>query len=289
MRIALAASLTFLLALPSFALPPDSTIRPLARGQEATILPAVLQPRPRLRPARLEQAVLKAAPITRRIGAPGAPTSDDLAANTPGVVEANLAVRSLRPTTRPKSIAQKAMARQREERKGRLAGIRGIQGEQAGNIPGNGACGIRNALRVTHVSGIRLTQAALMDKTTAKALKTWVDKGLKPAVGNMGGGVASIRVAAHYACRTRNNRPGAKLSEHGRGRAIDISAINLRNGDKISVLQHWGGGAKGRALQKMHRAACGPFGTVLGPNADRFHKDHFHFDTARYRSGSYCR
>jgi len=39
----------------------------------------------------------------------------------------------------------------------------------------------------------------------------------------------------------------------------------------------------------MHRAACGPFGTVLGPNADRFHQDHFHFDTARHRSGPYCR
>jgi hypothetical protein len=28
---------------------------------------------------------------------------------------------------------------------------------------------------------------------------------------------------------------------------------------------------------------------VLGPNANSFHRDHFHFDTARYRSGSYCR
>jgi len=37
------------------------------------------------------------------------------------------------------------------------------------------------------------------------------------------------------------------------------------------------------------RAACGPFGTVLGPESNRFHRDHFHFDTARYRSGSYCR
>jgi len=28
---------------------------------------------------------------------------------------------------------------------------------------------------------------------------------------------------------------------------------------------------------------------VLGPEAARYHQDHFHFDTARYRSGSYCR
>jgi len=30
-------------------------------------------------------------------------------------------------------------------------------------------------------------------------------------------------------------------------------------------------------------------GTVLGPEANRFHRDHFHFDTAEYRSGPYCR
>jgi hypothetical protein len=42
-------------------------------------------------------------------------------------------------------------------------------------------------------------------------------------------------------------------------------------------------------MRRAHKTACGPFGTVLGPNADRYHQDHFHFDTARYRSGSYCR
>ncbi len=32
--------------------------------------------------------------------------------------------------------------------------------------------------------------------------------------------------------------------------------------------------AQGPILQKLHRAACGPFGTVLGPNSDRFHQNH---------------
>ena len=45
----------------------------------------------------------------------------------------------------------------------------------------------------------------------------------------------------------------------------------------------------GALLQRMHRGACGPFGTVLGPDADRYHKGHFHFDTARRRSGPICR
>jgi hypothetical protein len=39
----------------------------------------------------------------------------------------------------------------------------------------------------------------------------------------------------------------------------------------------------------MHRAACGTFGTTLGPGSDGMHEDHFHYDTARHRNGAYCR
>ncbi|MGX9355385.1 extensin family protein [Roseobacteraceae bacterium S113] len=300
-----------LLASPVLAAP-ETSPRPVARAslETAAVVAQPLKPklrpaiettapttaidvitlrRPKARPDALASALVEEMRIARREGAAAAPTSDDLAANTPGVRVAALDVRSLRPLTRPKSIVQKAMARKREERAGNLAGVRGVQGENAGRVPGNGGCGIAQAYRVTHVSGIRLSTAALMDAGTVKALKRWVDKGLKPAVGTMGGGVASIRVVAHYACRTRNSQPGARLSEHAKGRAIDIAGFTLRDGSKITVLTDWSGGSKGRALRQMHRSACGPFGTVLGPEANRFHRDHFHFDTARYRSGSYCR
>ncbi len=60
-------------------------------------------------------------------------------------------------------------------------------------------------------------------------------------------------------------------------------------GTDLSVLRGWRDPAQSKVLKKMHKAACGPFGTVLGPNADKYHQDHFHFDTARYRSGAYCR
>lgn len=274
---------------PALAAGPDQSPRPIARGDFQVATPASASPqRPRARPDRLtEQLVQDLA--RQRFGAPSAPTSDDLAANTPGVVTAALDVRSLRPTTRPQSIVQKAMARKREAQRGQLGGISGVQGEEVGRVPGPGGCGINRALKVTHVAGVRLSTPALMDVNTAKALKRWVETGMKPAVGSMGGGVEKIRVVAHYACRTRNNQPGARLSEHGKGRAIDIAGFTLRNGETLSVLNHWGGGAKGRALRRMHREACGPFGTVLGPDANRFHRDHFHFDTARYRSGSYCK
>jgi hypothetical protein len=139
------------------------------------------------------------------------------------------------------------------------------------------------------VGGVALSTPAIIDCTTARALNAWVKDGLTPAVGNEGGGIASIRVVAHYACRTRNNQAGARLSEHANGRAIDIAGIGLRNGREITVLSGWNSTEFGQKLRRMWRDACGPFGTVLGPEANRFHRDHFHFDTARYRSGSYCR
>ena len=173
---------------------------------------------------------------------------------------------------------------------GRLCGIRGLEGEVIPPITAAVAgCGVAAPVRVTHVDGVKLSQAAIMDCDTASALHHWVRKGVKPAVGRTGGGVTGLRVAAHYVCRTRNHRAGARISEHGRGRAIDISAIQLANGAEMSVLRDWHRSEHSRALQRMHRAACGTFGTTLGPGSDGMHEDHFHYDTARHRNGPYCR
>jgi hypothetical protein len=197
---------------------------------------------------------------------------------------------SVRPSLRPDSLVRKAMAQRRERERGAVCGDPAIQGDVVGFVPGRlSACGIENGVRVRSVSGISLSQHALVDCTTAKALKSWVEKGMKPAVGQTGGGVSQIKVAAHFACRTRNNQAAAKVSEHGKGRAIDITGFRLRDGTEITLLQDWQRRGTGAILRKMHHRACGIFGTVLGPDSDRFHKDHFHFDTARYRSGSFCR
>lgn len=170
-----------------------------------------------------------------------------------------------------------------------LCGDPAIRGEVVGDYAGDGACGIDGAVRVTSVAGVALSTPALITCPTAQALKTWVEDGVRPAVGRTGGGVASLRVAAHYSCRSRNNQPGTRLSEHSFGRAVDIAAIRLRDGSELSVLNDWNSTANGARMRRMWQAACGPFGTVLGPEADRYHRDHFHFDTASYRSGSYCR
>lgn len=200
--------------------------------------------------------------------------------------------------TIPMGIQAEAMSRRSDQLSpedrdalaaGSVCGDIQIQGERLDTHPGSGACGVKDAVRLRSVAGVALSVPAIIDCTTARALRRWVETGVKPIVGNEGGGVASLRVVAHYACRTRNNQAGARLSEHASGRAIDIAGIGLRNGDEITVLTCWNTPDDGQKLRRMWQAACGPFGTVLGPEADRFHLDHFHFDTAQYRSGTYCR
>lgn len=198
--------------------------------------------------------------------------------------------KSLRPVFRSPEAGRKQRQQQAAIAAGSVCGDPSIQGETIGRVSGRIAdCGIENAVSITSVSGVSLSMRSKMDCGTARALKTWVDNSAKPALSSKGGGLREIKVAAHYACRRRNNSKTGKISEHGKGRAIDISGFTLNNGSEISVLRGWNAAGSSKVMRKMHADACGPFGTVLGPKANRFHLDHFHFDTARHRSGTYCR
>ncbi len=41
-------------------------------------------------------------------------------------------------------------------------------------------------------------------------------------------------------------------------------------------------------LRRLHQGACAMFGTVLGPEANEAHREHFHFDLHPRRSSNYC-
>ncbi|AHM04296.1 extensin-like protein [Roseibacterium elongatum DSM 19469] len=208
-------------------------------------------------------------------------------------------VQSLRPSLRPQGLEGRVRAsatRQTPARvaqpgqRGQLCGVRGLEGDRLEAITGRiSGCGIAEPVRLRAIDGIPLTQPATINCTTARAFQEWVRGSVVPTVGRSGGGVSNIRVVASYACRTRNSQAGARLSEHARGNAVDIAGIGLANGTELTVLGGWRDRRAGPLLQEMHRAACGTFGTVLGPNSDRFHQDHFHFDVASYRGGPYCR
>ncbi|NBB97962.1 MAG: extensin family protein [Alphaproteobacteria bacterium] len=173
---------------------------------------------------------------------------------------------------------------------GELCGVAGLQGTPVAPITSStNGCGIAAPVQVTHVDGIKLSQPATLDCPTATALHQWVTQAMRPALGRDSDRVTALRVPAHYVCRTRNHRPGARISEHGKGRAIDISAIIFADGQTVTVQEGWSRSKYSSALRDMHRNACGIFGTTLGPGSDGMHENHFHYDTAQHRGGPYCR
>ena len=88
-----------------------------------------------------------------------------------------------------------------------------------------------------------------------------------------------------------NHVDGARLSEHGHANAVDISAFVLADGRTIAVKSGWNGDPADRAfLRAVHRGSCDVFTTVLGPDYDANHHDHFHLDLARHSgSGRVCK
>ena len=281
-----AALILCLLAGTALAEAPASSLRPVARPQ-ATLAPetaVLIAPEAAL---RFPRPVLRRAQPDRLSLAPQAAPAEAFAAVrspfAPGITD--------RPYLRPAALTQRATEQAQAAIRGQVCGDPAIQGAVIADIAGPGGCGVLGAVRVKSVAGVRLTDYPTIDCNTAKALRRWVSDGVIPAVGSTGGGVAALQIMGHYTCRNRvgASSGGNKLSEHARGRAVDIGGIQLQDGRRWSVLSDWGGGEAGAPLKAMWRAACGPFGTVLGPESNAAHRDHFHFDTARYRSGTYCR
>lgn len=270
-------------------------VRPVARPVADTRVPLRPEPRPDVRAPEVARAT-----VLPMLVAPAIASAEDVRpAARPGVIALKLHASPrprMRPASGPERITPAAIVRSAPvpeattgARARKVCGDPAIIGRKIPPIAARlKGCGLEDGVSVISVAGVALTQPVSVDCATAGALKDWVERGVKPAVGRKGGGVAAMQIAASYSCRPRNNQKGAKISEHGRGRAIDVSAVILVDGSAITVLKGWGTKAEGATLASMHKAACGPFSTVLGPGADRHHADHFHLDTAPGR-GPYCR
>lgn len=164
--------------------------------------------------------------------------------------------------------------------------------ERLGRISEGNGCHIPDPWSIRSVGSVTLSQPATLNCGMAEPLNDWIENTVQPAAQRaFGESVIGVEVAASYSCRPRNNKRGAKMSEHGYGNAIDISAFTLESGRKVTVQDGWRGGRdEQKFLSKVHGEACGEFRTVLGPNSDRSHRDHLHLDLQNRRSGgTYCR
>lgn len=122
---------------------------------------------------------------------------------------------------------------------------------------------------------------------TARAFYGWARYAAAPAAeAAFGSTLARIETYGSYACR--NVAGTARRSGHASARAIDVAGFVLADGRRISVEADWDGPdpAKRAFLRNAHRAACGRFDSVLGPDYNAAHRDHFHFETGGW---SACR
>ncbi len=136
-------------------------------------------------------------------------------------------------------------------------------------------------------SGISVSNLGALKCSAARGLSGWARFGIDRAARDyLGSGLARIETMGSYSCR--NVAGTSRRSGHARAEAIDIGAFVLEDGRRISVLSDWNGGTKEERqfLRRIHESACKRFGTVLGPDYNAAHRDHFHVETG---GGGFCR
>lgn len=154
-------------------------------------------------------------------------------------------------------------------------------------IAGPGGCGGEDMVSLEAVvlpdgSRVTVTPPATLRCDMASAIADWVRRDVAILAAGQGARLLGIDNFDSYSCRGRNRVFGAKLSEHGKGNALDIRAFKLANGSNLSLTSV----DVTRPLREaMRLSACTRFTTVLGPGSDGYHEDHVHVDLAQRRGG----
>src|SRR5262245_21240720 len=159
------------------------------------------------------------------------------------------------------------------------------------SLGGPQVCGAIRPFSVSAAANgtIELRPPALLRCPMVPAVDHWVERVVTPAARrHLRGQLVAVKIAGSFSCRPMNNVEGALLSEHGPANALDVSGFVMADGRSVEVKSGWWGVfAERNFLREVHRGSCALFSTVLGPNYDANHRDHFHLDLARHgRDGS---
>lgn len=157
----------------------------------------------------------------------------------------------------------------------------------------NAACTVDRGVNLTAVRMrdgrlVKLEPAAVLRCAMAASVANWLRNSVEPAIDSLGAPLSTVLVAASQQCRPRNRVPGAKISEHGRGNAIDIRGFVLEDGRRF-VIGAPMRGQKETAMpvafqESLKASACADFTTILGPGSDGYHELHLHVDRAERRN-----
>jgi hypothetical protein len=116
----------------------------------------------------------------------------------------------------------------------------------------------------------------------AAALALWERDVVQPAARrHFGARVTRIDHSGSFSCRRLYGREGGAFSEHATADAIDIAGFRFDDGSRVTVLRDWrGDDAEAAFLRDVRDGACDLFSSVLSPDYNAAHADHFHLDLA---------
>jgi hypothetical protein len=163
----------------------------------------------------------------------------------------------------------------------------------AGFVTGDG-----RTIEVAHRWGPTVRDQREAEKVAAartkdvKDVASPVDKGGLPKVG----GALNRRISAiaHAAAEPAKGKKNATPVQIAELQKPDRSTLDVSADPKAIPATATPGreevakSAEGLFLRRLHKGACGVFGTVLGPEANEAHRDHFHFDLAQRSHSAYC-
>ena len=122
---------------------------------------------------------------------------------------------------------------------------------------------------------IALFPAATLRCPMAEAVTHWIRADVAPTIAALGKSLRGLETLDSFDCRRRNGVTDAKISEHGRANALDVSAFKLAHGAAIRLTD----ASVAKSLrEKLRQSACSRFSTVLGNGADAYHDSHVHLD-----------
>jgi hypothetical protein len=153
--------------------------------------------------------------------------------------------------------------------------------------PRNDTLPLSRNLTTASIGPAALKPAATLACPIVSALEDWMNGSVQPAALRwFGQPVVEIKQISAYSCRGMNGQPGAHISEHAFGNALDVAGFILADGRKVIVEKAWNASPEEQGfLHDVQGGACERFTTVLAPGSNKYHYNHIHVDLMRRKTG----
>ena len=146
-------------------------------------------------------------------------------------------------------------------------------------------CPLTNVVRV-HQSQVEFSSSFVMRCPLLVRWLMFEAQQLQPlAIEHLGSPVERVEHLGTFACRNVYGRETGRVSQHATASAFDIAGFVMQDGRQVNVLDDWDNETapdSSQFLREVHQASCQYFGTVLGPEYNRAHANHFHMDISRF-------